>query len=864
MVCRQILELIAWLIGNVVAKSRLLKLCTALSMGLAAALIIAGPVLAGVQSQGSTTTGSVNRPDGNLATTRAGTDPNDPSGRIIKLFDFDERPLGNMEELPMYWTKVRQPGFPHYVKGRLDDKVGYPRKPSFVLELDGGSVGYEFKTRKIAAFPGSDYSVRFNVKSEGLKYARAYLEAFFMDSLGERLGRTAVRSELIGSSKDSQGHWRQIHLQLPYSDPEARFIGLGCYLVQGDLIPRPLQQGSEQVMYKRDLRAKVWIDQIAIVREPKLLLDCQAAGNVFMPGQGISLQVRVLDQVPGQLVGKFTVGNAEGQVINRTAVPVQALPAVYELLNGQARYPSRQVVNLDLAAGAYRAELQVVSERNRVVAQMDLDFLVLGELAAAGRGQEFGISLAVANMDNWGQQLDLALASGAGWVKIPVWRGQLQADPKARDALVDDAIERLSRSGVDVVGCLVQPPKSLAQASGLSGATVWDVLAGKRELWQDWTEALLARHGDQIESWQLGGDQPIVGGTNEGSRSHGQGEAWTRVEKIIPTVVREFHRFQTDFNLIIPWPGHLAMPAKPCQSCQFCLTLPPELKPTAVHEYLESIGAEESTWIGIPLPDMERSDRAAALEKFVKRIIYAKMWGAKRFFIPAPWQTQRAGGKTRIKPGEALLVYRNIVSLLGGGVYIGRINMGGDMEGMAFGVGSKAVVALLGTGKNRWKLPNKDSLSLGDDLVLLDCWGNTLGSGAQRDIGTTEKRSVVFLAGVDSNLARFHAGVHIRPDQMESTLNIHTAELIFSNTFGRTISGRLHVAGPPGWKLGPATTEFTLTDGQELSVPMTVRYPLNESAGQKNLEIKLSISGPGVLDIRSLVPFKLVSKSNKR
>jgi len=855
--------LVAWLIGNVVAMSRMLKLWAGLSIGLAAALIIAGPVLGGVQSQGPTTVGSGNRPAGNLATTRAGADSNDPSGRIIKLFDFDEQPLGNLEELPMYWTKVRRRGFPHYVKGRLDDKIGYPREPSFVLELDGGSVGYEFQLRKIAAYPGSDYSVRFNIRAEGLKYARAYLEAFFMDRLGKRLGHTGVRSELIGPSKDSQeGQWRQIHVQLPYSNPEARFIGLGCYLVQGDLIPRPLQQNPDHALYKRDLKAKVWIDQIAIVREPRLLVDCQAAGNVFMPGQEIRLHVRALDQVPGQLVGQFTVRNAQGQVFNRTVVPVQALPVVHELLNGQARYPSRQVVNLDLAAGAYRAELKVVSQRIGVVAQRDLDFLVLGERAAIGEAPEFGISLGQANMGNWDQQLDLALVSGAGWVKIPVWHGQLQGDPKARDTLVDDAIDRLSGSGVDVVGCLVRPPKFLAQTSGLSDATVWDVLGRKRELWQDWIEALLARHGDRIQSWQLGGYQPIVAGTDQDSTSHGWSEARTRGEDIIPTLVREFHRFQTDFDLIIPWPGHLAMPEKPCQNCQYCLTLPPKLKPAAVHDYLESIGAEESTWIGIPLPDLEQDDRTAALEQFAKRIIYTKTWGAKRIFIPAPWQIESIGDKARVKPGEALLVYRNIVGLLGGGVYIGTINMGDDVQSMAFEVDDKAVVAMLGTGKSPWKLPNKDSLSLGDDLVLLDCWGNTLGSGAQRDIGTTEKRSVVFLAGVDSSLARFHAGVHLCPDQMANSLNIHTAQLAFNNTFGRTISGSLHVAGPPGWKLGPATTEFRLEGGQELTVPMTVRYPLNESAGQNHLEIKLSISGPGVLDIRSLVPFKLVS--NKR
>ena len=34
-------------------------------------------------------------------------------------FDFEERRLGNVEDLPMHWGKILAHGFPHYVNGRL-------------------------------------------------------------------------------------------------------------------------------------------------------------------------------------------------------------------------------------------------------------------------------------------------------------------------------------------------------------------------------------------------------------------------------------------------------------------------------------------------------------------------------------------------------------------------------------------------------------------------------------------------------------------------------------------------------------------------------------------------------------------------
>src|SRR4051812_50209398 len=69
-----------------------------------------------------------------------------PAGvsRVLSTLDFEERRLGNVEDLPMHWTKVDGPGLPHYVNGRLSSDLARGGKYSFKFELNGGGVVYPY------------------------------------------------------------------------------------------------------------------------------------------------------------------------------------------------------------------------------------------------------------------------------------------------------------------------------------------------------------------------------------------------------------------------------------------------------------------------------------------------------------------------------------------------------------------------------------------------------------------------------------------------------------------------------------------------------------------------------------------------
>src|SRR5687767_15973185 len=79
--------------------------------------------------------------------------------RILRNIDFEERRLGNVEDLPMHWAKVEGPGLMHYVNGRLTTDRAQTGKYSFAFELNGGGLVYRYDPKLIPVQSGAHYHV---------------------------------------------------------------------------------------------------------------------------------------------------------------------------------------------------------------------------------------------------------------------------------------------------------------------------------------------------------------------------------------------------------------------------------------------------------------------------------------------------------------------------------------------------------------------------------------------------------------------------------------------------------------------------------------------------------------------------------
>src|SRR5688572_26375731 len=93
--------------------------------------------------------------------------------RTLKTIDFEERRLGNTEELPMHWTKVEGRGMPHYVNGRLSTGRARGGKYCFLYELNGGSIVYRYDPKRVPVHPGAHFRVQTFVQTTALAHARA-------------------------------------------------------------------------------------------------------------------------------------------------------------------------------------------------------------------------------------------------------------------------------------------------------------------------------------------------------------------------------------------------------------------------------------------------------------------------------------------------------------------------------------------------------------------------------------------------------------------------------------------------------------------------------------------------------------------
>src|ERR1700690_4398467 len=99
--------------------------------------------------------------------------------RVLKLIDFEERQLGNNEDLPMHWVKISGSGLPHYVNGVLATDRAHSGQYSFRFDLNGGSLVYRYDPTQISILAGARYRIECYCQTTVLPNARARLTAYF-------------------------------------------------------------------------------------------------------------------------------------------------------------------------------------------------------------------------------------------------------------------------------------------------------------------------------------------------------------------------------------------------------------------------------------------------------------------------------------------------------------------------------------------------------------------------------------------------------------------------------------------------------------------------------------------------------------
>lgn len=784
-------------------------------------------------TSGAGPTGSVDSGPGGTSAGPAGASVTADHRRLVRVFDFDEKPLGNFEPIPMQWTRHYEWGFPQHLEATFDADVGHRAPPSFRMKLNGGSIAFHYRARTIEIIPTSDYVVLAYVRTEGLRRARAFLSAAMMDRTGSLIEGSEVFSERVGGEGDDSS-WHRLSVTLPGGVRNARYIAISLWLAQPGaerVPPRGTPSSADQI---EDIHGAAWFDDIEIYRLPRVRLATGLPGNVFYHDCRPALLALVGDADGAGLDARLTVRDADATAIWSTTLAISP-----------PQQPDPRPVELPpLGPGVYTAEL-AVSAATGLLSLRTVRFAVLSarlppeQSAEASEG--FGLTVSRISPEAVSDQFRLIQELGVKWLKVPVWspQGRQAMDRAAERQGLEEHLTRLAGPGREIVGGL-----GFDVGEGSALGTLLDVLDGSSAAWKPSLAYLWSVYGGLVHWWQVGADDDDavvwdarLAGTAARLREHMR-EFVTTPLLAMPTSAwaqPDSRRFDGD---------QAALAESVFVSCR--------IPPSEIASALGGRGRGAALWVTIePLPvgRYPRTERAADL---VKRLVGAKAAGPAAIFFREPWGPE---GET-LAPTDDYLVYRTLADALGGTEYIGRVELGARAECHAFDRGGKATLVAWDDyappeGREHW-------IALEPGAWQADPWGRVRKLPMQEGESPVQiGRMPTIVGSLPTWLVRLRQGLHLNPSHVEASLEPHGASLRFANPFREPISGDVRIVAPAGWEVRPTRFNFALAPGATCTQDLTLRFPLYESAGHKVLLAELQIEANRQYRVRLPVWFEL-------
>jgi hypothetical protein len=736
--------------------------------------------------------------------------------RILKSITFEERRLGNREDLPMHWVKLEGTGLPHYVNGILADDRAHSGSYSFRFDLNGGSLIYRYDPKELPVQVGAHYRVECYVETTDLPHARARMTAYFTDMDGNPIPNTAVHSELY-ANKRADDDWHKLSIELTADDKQCAYLAVELELLQPSLYaPNTL---GDRMLFPQDIRGSAWFDDVTISQVPQLVLTSGRAGNIFHYSDPLQLTVLVNDRFTDDLAAQLLVKDATGATVYQRSGALD-MTAAQDLGPGQ----KQMTVTLpDLPPGWYDAAL-VMSSHDQFVGQQDLHLVRLpDDQMAPEPDPRFGVIATDLPYEGWGELPQILPVMEVGRVKLSVWNktGDIQhIDAAAFDTL----LQQLEDLGITPTACLTAIPPSLAQKIGGSDWT--QLLKVPPELWRPDLAYLVARHANHLDRWQIGDDHDAALFVEK-----------PEMRQVYDLLYNEFAALMDNPDLAMPWPAWYDLSGK--LPATVSLSVPPEVLPSQLPLYMQDIRGHQGHYLSLSLQLLDpRYGREEQIRDLAQRVIYAVAGGADRIDFPLPFTMRRDGQTVSDEPQEMVLVIRTLVSQLAGATFKGKVPIAPNVEAFLFDRGGQGVMVLWDRGDST---SSKDlALNLGDHPMRVDLWGNVTplleAEGSKADTVSLDVGPMpIFLVDIDGTTAQMRASVGFDQPLLESSFQAHTRRIHFVNPSKMTIGGELKLTGPPGWTLTPSVFNFSLDPGEVFDREVSIEFPYNSYAGMKTV-----------------------------
>ena len=751
---------------------------------------------------------------GTLAGTAKAQDT--PVSRTLRVIDFEERRLGNGEELPMHWSKLEGAPFPHYVNARLARGRARSGRYTFRFDLNGGSLAYRYDPGHIKVQPRAHYRVETHVQTTVLTHARARLTAYFVDIDGRTIERSIRHAELYSATRENEG-WKHLEVELS-AGHDAQWLVIELGLLQ------PAMYGDEtlgrQTLFPQDIRGTAWFDDVVVSQVPKVRMTTDRPGNIFRRGETLGLEVVVNDRSTDDLAAQLVIRDAAGKDVYQRS-------GALDLTIAENEGPGQKRMKLllpPLSPGWYRAGL-VMTSQGQFVGREQLDLVLLADDAPHARPDErFGIIATELPFEGWAELPEILPFLAAGRVKLAVWNryGDIQQhDPAGFDQL----LMRLQELLITPTACITALPPNVARRAG--GDRLIHLLSARLEDWQPQLSYTISRHATKLDRWQLGDDGTDAFVNEKAMRD------------VYGLVYGEFAKLVQGPDLAMPWPAWYELEGQ--MPATIALSAPPSILPHQLPLYMQEFKRHEGHNLSLSLQvlDREQYGRDVQIRDMAQRMIYALSADARRLDIPLPFTVRREEDRVVRQPQEMLMIMRTIITTLGGAHFRGRVPIADGVEAFLFERGGQGILALW----NRHARAGIKQLNLvlGDRPRAIDLWGNVTPLLRPRDAAPGHVQFAlgempVFLVDIDSALAQLRASVAMDRPLIESAFMAHRRKLRFVNPYRQSISGSVKLKAPAGWTVSPPTMTFSINPGETFERDITLEFPYNSYAGAKTID----------------------------
>lgn len=738
--------------------------------------------------------------------------------RVVKTFDFNERPLGNFEEQPMNWLPMVGAGFPRFLEAGFDLKAGHDGAPSFFFAARAGSVGAFYLSKDIPVHPDSAYRISAWVRTRQVTHARARLSAYYLDHALRKIEGSETWSRAIAESRD----WTRVEIDLAGGFDRAQWIGLAFRLEQpsrraGTGEADPIAAG----IVHRDAGAQAWLDDITVMRLPIVSMRLNAVNGAFVGDEPTTIDIAMRDLDGTGLRVDLEVLDAESRVLF-----ARRLNAA-DLVGGTGAR-----VTLDpLPAGRYAARVTTRAGETLVSTHERAFLRLCAALPTAGRGPRgIGVVADDAIFDHGDLNVGLMSLLSPDAVKLPLWRANQDDDDivkgnRQTDAVVDELLKR----GMRVVGVLADLPPSLAAQFEAPDRRLMTVLAGPPAAWRPYLALVLMRHGHRIRAWQVGGDGP----------------ADLRDEAVREQAMRNV---SAEVSALIGRP-RVAAPAAvwsdappPAAADAVALSVPAHLAVDGLAGVLSVPPGSSSAarWATLEPRDPARYDRQWRLIDFARRLLACRTAGIETVFVRQPWRIENAPDGPAVRHDEEFIILRTLNQALGGLRYDRDLWIGEGVIARQFvdESGESGAVVLYSDGQG----PSTIAVSadLGTAVTVIDAWGNTHTPTTSRGETLFEVDAMpVIVRPVDAWRGRLLDSFRIEPASFNVAVDDHVRQVTITNTRRSRLRGDLKLITPPGWRVMPAVMGLNLAPGEAFSQTVAFRLPTNQPAGRFALTARL-------------------------